>query len=195
MKHGSDRQQGVIKNALELSHQYIREIVRPGDRVVDATAGNGGDTCFLADLAGDAGHVDAFDIQAAALAKTSLNLSAAGLSGRCTLHLASHDHSRTAAGAGSAPARRHRHRRVILRGRQRLCRTGCRFGLAERSRCPSVCHPENRNDQSGRLPADFYLSGETGLNSSFAASGCFSRIAAARRSDLDPAALSSRLLS
>jgi len=88
---GPGRQQGVILNALGLSHRYAEMVVRPGDRVIDATAGNGGDTEFLAGLAGEAGHVDAFDIQAEALEKTRARLTAANLIGRCSLHLASHD--------------------------------------------------------------------------------------------------------
>ena len=86
-----DRNRGIILNALGLSHQYVRKVVQPGDRVVDATAGNGGDTILLAGLAGAAGHVDAFDIQPAALESTRKRLEAAGAADRCTLHLASHD--------------------------------------------------------------------------------------------------------
>jgi len=91
MNELAKRQQGVILNALGLSHQYVRQVIRAGDRAVDATAGNGGDTLFLAELVGAGGHVDAFDIQPAALTKTGQRLTAAGLSDRCTLHLASHD--------------------------------------------------------------------------------------------------------
>lgn len=85
-----ERNQGVIKNALGLSHQYVRQVVQAGDRVVDATAGNGGDTVFLAGLVGISGHVDAFDIQADALSNTLRRLQEAGLAGHCSLHLASH---------------------------------------------------------------------------------------------------------
>jgi predicted methyltransferase len=91
MVNGQSRQQGVILNALGLSHQYAAKLIQPGDRAVDATAGNGGDTCFLAELVGSSGHVDAFDIQPAALDKTRQRLASAGLAARCTLHLASHD--------------------------------------------------------------------------------------------------------
>ena len=90
-KKTDDRQRGVIRNALGLSHQYVSQVIRPGDRAVDATAGNGGDTLFLADLCGPVGHVDAFDIQADALGRTRAKLIAAGLIDRCSLHLASHD--------------------------------------------------------------------------------------------------------
>ena len=38
------------KNALGITHDYIRRLVQPGDTVIDATAGNGNDTLFLAQL-------------------------------------------------------------------------------------------------------------------------------------------------
>ena len=81
---------GLVRNALQLSHDYARQLIKPGDRVIDATCGNGGDTQFLADLVGPDGHVDGFDIQAQALAKTRERLEKAGLADRCSLHLASH---------------------------------------------------------------------------------------------------------
>ena len=46
----------------------------PGETVVDATAGNGNDTQFLAELVGENGHVLAFDIQQAALDSTAERL-------------------------------------------------------------------------------------------------------------------------
>jgi len=51
-----------------LAQEILRPLIRPGDRVIDATAGNGHDTVFLADCVGPAGRVLAFDVQAAALA-------------------------------------------------------------------------------------------------------------------------------
>ena len=42
-------------------------MIRPGDLVIDATAGNGHDTVFLAECVGPGGKVLAFDVQAAAL--------------------------------------------------------------------------------------------------------------------------------
>ncbi len=85
------RGQGIIFNALGLTHQYATRAIRPGDRVIDATAGKGFDTFFLAELVGETGHVDAFDIQPAAIEHTRQRITAAGLESRCTLHLASHD--------------------------------------------------------------------------------------------------------
>ncbi|AJE02659.1 tRNA (mnm(5)s(2)U34)-methyltransferase [Geobacter pickeringii] len=68
--------------AVPLAHAFLRERVREGDRVVDATCGNGHDTAFLAELVGDAGTVWAFDIQEGALAATEARLAAAGYRGR-----------------------------------------------------------------------------------------------------------------
>lgn len=90
-KAKNDRSRGIIRNALGLSHQYVSQIIQLGDRAVDATAGNGGDTLFLAELCGPDGHIDAFDIQPAALEQTRKKLAAADLAERCSLHLASHD--------------------------------------------------------------------------------------------------------
>ncbi len=57
-------------SAVGLSHILLRERVKPGDRVVDATCGNGHDTLFLAGLVEAEGAVFAFDVQELALEKT-----------------------------------------------------------------------------------------------------------------------------
>lgn len=59
-----------LKNALDISHKIIESIVAKGDIVVDATAGNGNDTLFLAELVGEGGKVFAFDIQDIAIENT-----------------------------------------------------------------------------------------------------------------------------
>ncbi len=53
-----------------VAHMLLSGIIREGDVVVDATAGNGHDTLFLARLVGIGGKVYAFDIQEEALRKT-----------------------------------------------------------------------------------------------------------------------------
>ena len=58
------------KNALKLSHEYIKAHVTKGDTVIDATMGRGRDTLLLALLAGETGKVYAFDIQPEALTST-----------------------------------------------------------------------------------------------------------------------------
>lgn len=81
----------LVRNALALSHEYARRIVRPGDLVVDATAGNGHDTAFLAELVGPSGLVLAFDVQEAAVRNTRARLEAAGLADRCRVYEEGHE--------------------------------------------------------------------------------------------------------
>ena len=80
----------MYQNALELSHAYIQGAVRPGDTVVDATAGNGNDTLFLAKLVGDRGHVFAFDIQEQAVENTRKRLLENGVLEYCDVILDGH---------------------------------------------------------------------------------------------------------
>lgn len=73
------------KNSLEISHEIIRKTVSKGDTVVDATAGNGYDTLFLADLVGNEGIVYAFDIQEIAISNTRKRLEGAKANDRVKL--------------------------------------------------------------------------------------------------------------
>ncbi len=50
-----------------LAQEILKPLIRPGDLVIDATAGNGHDTVFLAECVGPEGKVLAFDVQEAAL--------------------------------------------------------------------------------------------------------------------------------
>lgn len=61
-------------SVLSMAHQMIRERIQPGDIAIDATAGNGVDTRFLAELVGSHGVVYAFDIQEAAITATRKRL-------------------------------------------------------------------------------------------------------------------------
>ncbi|MDF1861598.1 MAG: class I SAM-dependent methyltransferase [Verrucomicrobiales bacterium] len=56
--------------ATGFAHRLIRERLQTGDVAVDATAGNGHDTAFLATCVGDSGKVFAFDIQEEAIRAT-----------------------------------------------------------------------------------------------------------------------------
>ncbi len=58
----------------------LRQRVRLGDRVVDATCGNGKDTLLLAELVGPSGRVWGFDIQEEAIARTGRLLAESGFS-------------------------------------------------------------------------------------------------------------------
>ncbi len=74
----------------ELAHQRLAAHLRPGHWVVDATAGNGHDTLFLARAVSPGGRVFAFDLQCRALAATRRRLEAAGLEAVVTLIRAGH---------------------------------------------------------------------------------------------------------
>ena len=52
-----------LRSARYLAAACLRQVVQPGDTVIDATMGNGHDTAMLAELVGESGHVIAFDVQ------------------------------------------------------------------------------------------------------------------------------------
>ena len=79
-----------IPHLTQTAHDTARSLLHEGDLAVDATAGNGHDTLFLANTVGQAGHVYAFDIQPAALDATGHRLKKAALTACVTLILASH---------------------------------------------------------------------------------------------------------
>lgn len=60
----------TLRGAVPLSHYFLRERVHSGCLAVDATCGNGLDTCLLAELVGETGTVWAFDVQPRAIAAT-----------------------------------------------------------------------------------------------------------------------------
>jgi SAM-dependent methyltransferase len=60
----------TLQRVLPFTKTLLEQTVLPGDTVIDATAGNGHDTHFLAQLTGDAGKVFAFDIQQEAIDAT-----------------------------------------------------------------------------------------------------------------------------
>jgi len=86
-----NRERGGLRGAVPLCHHFLRERLRPGDRVVDATCGNGQDTLLLAELVGESGHVWAFDIQEEALQRTAERLADAGCRERVELVPAGHE--------------------------------------------------------------------------------------------------------
>lgn len=70
----------------------LSDRLQAGDRVLDATAGNGHDTLFLAQLVGQTGHVYAMDVQSAAVEQTRRRLLEAGIEEQCfTLIHAGHE--------------------------------------------------------------------------------------------------------
>lgn len=58
----------------ELAHQHLKSIIHAGDSVIDASAGNGHDTVFLAHQVTASGNVLAIDIQAQAITATRQRL-------------------------------------------------------------------------------------------------------------------------
>lgn len=82
--------QGLF-GAVPLAHFFLRERISPGDRVVDATCGNGQDTLLLAELVGRDGRVWAFDVQEEALVKTKERLTTGGVEERVELLHAGHE--------------------------------------------------------------------------------------------------------
>ncbi len=74
----------------DLLHVLLKQVICKGDCVVDATAGNGHDTVFLAEAVGDEGKVIAIDIQAEAIEATRQRLQENQLENRVDLHQASH---------------------------------------------------------------------------------------------------------
>jgi tRNA A58 N-methylase Trm61 len=75
--------------AIDMAQLLLRETLKPGDWVVDATVGNGHDTLWLADIVGPSGQVFGFDVQAAALVEARRRVE--GLP-QVTLFHAGHEH-------------------------------------------------------------------------------------------------------
>ena len=80
-----------LPRATSLAHDWVRARLRPGATAIDATAGNGHDTAFLAQLVGPQGRVIAFDIQAQAIAATRDRLESLGMLDRVSLRQESHE--------------------------------------------------------------------------------------------------------
>lgn len=74
----------------ELAWSLLRPVIKAGDLVIDATAGNGHDTVFLAECVGQTGRVIAFDVQEEAIRSAAQRVEAADFSGRVEFLLKSH---------------------------------------------------------------------------------------------------------
>lgn len=79
-------------NTIRLLQQSLQLSISDGAFCIDATAGKGRDTLFLARLVGPRGRVLAMDIQPAALAATGALLERHGLAQRVELVLDGHEH-------------------------------------------------------------------------------------------------------
>ncbi|WP_374722148.1 class I SAM-dependent methyltransferase [Peribacillus tepidiphilus] len=80
-----------LERILPFARTLLQKAAGLGDIVIDATAGNGHDTLFLANLVGDSGHVYAFDIQEQAILNTTNRLSENGVLSRVTLFQKGHE--------------------------------------------------------------------------------------------------------
>lgn len=76
---------GELGRAVHLGQTLIAEVLPCGGTAVDATAGNGNDTLFLAELVGINGRVYAFDVQEKALWATQELLTKHGVDKQVTL--------------------------------------------------------------------------------------------------------------
>ena len=72
-------------------HRVLDEYIKEGDCCIDATMGNGNDTALLSRLAGEKGHVIAFDIQKQALEHTAERLLKDGCPENYQLFLDTHE--------------------------------------------------------------------------------------------------------
>jgi predicted methyltransferase len=88
----------------ELLHLLLKGGIAAGDFAIDATAGNGHDTVFLARAVGENGRVLAIDIQEQAIASTAARLENEGLRYRVRLHRGCHADLAEIAGAESPRA-------------------------------------------------------------------------------------------
>lgn len=82
----------ALLKIIDFAHSLLRQHIREGDTVVDATAGNGYDTLLLAQCVGDDGKVFAFDVQEIALMATVERLQQHGVLSRVTLLHQSHEY-------------------------------------------------------------------------------------------------------
>lgn len=81
----------MLLNILPFVKDCVRQVIRTGHTVIDATTGNGHDTVFLAQCVGEEGKVLAFDIQSAALNTTKQKLIELGLFSRVSLIKSGHE--------------------------------------------------------------------------------------------------------
>lgn len=81
----------VLKRVLDYSKHLAKQVIKPGDVVIDCTCGNGHDTLFLAELVGKTGYVYGFDVQEIALERTEERLNSANVF-QAELILDGHEH-------------------------------------------------------------------------------------------------------
>lgn len=60
----------LLNNTVSITKSYIKDYIKQGQVVLDATVGNGKDTVLMANMVGDSGRVYGFDIQKIAIENT-----------------------------------------------------------------------------------------------------------------------------
>lgn len=80
-----------FRSARFWAREMIENAMFTGARAVDATMGNGHDTLWLCELAGEGGKVYAFDVQPEAVMRTGERLTQAGLRQRAELFCVGHE--------------------------------------------------------------------------------------------------------
>lgn len=80
-----------FRSARYWAREMIEEAMYEGARAIDATMGNGHDTLWMCELAGESGHVYAFDVQPEAVERTRQRLEEAGVAERADLFCAGHE--------------------------------------------------------------------------------------------------------
>jgi len=88
----------------QLAQRILSEAILDGDTVIDATAGHGHDTVFLAECVGVNGRVLAFDVQETAIQSARTKVAMAGLSPMVEFHQTSHARMAEHAQAGAVSA-------------------------------------------------------------------------------------------
>lgn len=80
-----------FRSARFWAREMIEGAMYEGARAIDATMGNGHDTQWLCELAGENGRIYAFDVQAEAVERTRERLAQNGLESRAALFCAGHE--------------------------------------------------------------------------------------------------------
>jgi predicted methyltransferase len=151
---------GFIK-VTEMAHLHAAQRLQAGGAAVDATAGNGMDTLFLARQVGPRGRVYAFDIQKSSLDKTAGLLEKENLRERVTLlqvgheHISAYIHEPVAVvmyNLGYLPGGDHR---IVTRTQTTLLALQAALGLLCRGGLVTVVaypgHPEGKEEQEALL--------------------------------------------
>lgn len=155
----------------ELLHTLFRQHISPGDLVIDATAGNGYDTLFLAEAVGRSGKVIAIDIQEQAISATRKRLEDAGMSERITLHLGTHADLRDLVASGSTSAIIFNlgylpggDRSVITRAEETLPALDCAVeALRLGGVLAVICYPGHPGGDTEAIAVENFISSHPGL--------------------------------